>query len=440
MRKFIEQASINHSSSDENEYDSDRDPAWTPDPSASRFSQSFSSRPSVTGPSITGPPPYKRKFLFQTSRQPSTPQEPRPSTSSAQLDSTQHDPRPSTLSAQLDESDFDSPDDNADDSEEDAGDINLQQIVNNLVLEEEREENVDDEFEVVVVNNRQIWNEYRGNHKEFAFTGNSGMQQELDPEITPFQVFSRIVDDEVIALIVKETNRYALQCIQKGDKKFMGKWKPTNADEIRKFLMLIVWMGLVPIGSIKNYWATKSVVYNFDFPKHMMSRDRFFSLLSCLHFSDNDNNQADDRLGKIRNFMTLMQRKFQDIFIPGEEIVIDESLVPFRGRLLFRQYIPNKAHKYGIKLFKLCSNEGFTYALKVYSGKSSTGVREVGLAQNVCLELCQNLLGQGRTLYVDNFYTSYELAKDLLEKTHTPGRYTASQQEKCTLRRTWSKT
>ena len=65
---------------------------------------------------------------------------------------------------------------------------------------------------------------------------------------------------------------------------------------------------------------------------------------------------------------------------------------------------------------------GYTWALKVYSGKSQTGEREIGLAKNVCIELMKDLIGQGRTLYVDNFYTSYELANYCLQKqTHLVG-------------------
>ncbi|KOC58679.1 hypothetical protein WH47_08076 [Habropoda laboriosa] len=73
--------------------------------------------------------------------------------------------------------------------------------------------------------------------------------------------------------------------------------------------------------------------------------------------------------------------------------------IPWRGRLIFKQYIPNKAHKYGIKLFKLCSNEGYTWAMKIYSGRSADGIRETGLAGNVCLQLAEKLFYQGRTLY-----------------------------------------
>ena len=62
---------------------------------------------------------------------------------------------------------------------------------------------------------------------------------------------------------------------------------------------------------------------------------------------------------------------------------------------------------------------GYTWGIRIYSGKSATGERETGLAQKLCLELTKDLLNEGRTLFADNFYTSYDLAKCFLQKnTH----------------------
>lgn len=40
----------------------------------------------------------------------------------------------------------------------------------------------------------------------------------------------------------------------------------------------------------------------------------------------------------------------KNIIVPQENVCIDETLVPFGGRLGFRQYIKNKRHKFGISL------------------------------------------------------------------------------------------
>lgn len=73
----------------------------------------------------------------------------------------------------------------------------------------------------------------------------------------------------------------------------------------------------------------------------------------------------------------------QKIFSPGLDIVIDETMVPWRGRLIFRQYIPTKAHKYGIKLFKLYSIEGYTWFAKIYAGRDTSGIEQVVIVEDV---------------------------------------------------------
>src|SRR5699024_3413072 len=47
-------------------------------------------------------------------------------------------------------------------------------------------------------------------------------------------------------------------------------------------------------------------------------------------------------------------------FSPGQEICVDESMIPFRGRLSFRQYLKGKLHKFGIKVFRLSLNRRHT--------------------------------------------------------------------------------
>nr|CAH7757264.1 unnamed protein product [Callosobruchus chinensis] len=97
-------------------------------------------------------------------------------------------------------------------------------------------------------------------------------------------------------------------------------------------------------------------------------------------------------------------------------------MVPWRGRLLFKQYIPGKKHKYGVKLFKICNPKGFTWKIQIYSGKSQDGKTQTGLGERVVMYLCEGLLGEGRTLYTDNFYTSITLAQTLLNRnTHLVG-------------------
>jgi len=39
---------------------------------------------------------------------------------------------------------------------------------------------------------------------------------------------------------------------------------------------------------------------------------------------------------------------------------VDQVIVKFQGRVIFRQYIPKKRKSFGIKIYKLCDESGYT--------------------------------------------------------------------------------
>ena len=104
-------------------------------------------------------------------------------------------------------------------------------------------------------------------------------------------------------------------------------------------------------------------------------------------------------------------------------------MIPWLDRLVFKQFIMNKRHKYEIKIFKLCNEHGYTYAFSVYSGAKLKP--EVGQAQRVCQELMIGLL-EGRTLFVGNFYTSLPASQGkfyLENKTYAIGTLKANRRD-----------
>ena len=42
--------------------------------------------------------------------------------------------------------------------------------------------------------------------------------------------------------------------------------------------------------------------------------------------------------------------------VPGESVTIDEQLYPYRGQCRYRQFMPSKPAKYGLKFWLLCDN------------------------------------------------------------------------------------
>ena len=48
---------------------------------------------------------------------------------------------------------------------------------------------------------------------------------------------------------------------------------------------------------------------------------------------------------------------------------VDEFIVSFKGRVIFKQYIPKKRERFDMKIFKLYDSTAYTYVMKVYLGK-----------------------------------------------------------------------
>lgn len=272
--------------------------------------------------------------------------------------------------------------------------------------------------------NSNTWGDCTFIVRQYPFTGTSGVQYDFDMS-DPMVVFNQFVTDEIINYMVDETNRFARQTLASVPVKrrsIMRKWLDCTPAEMRKFLGIILIMGLSPVPKMRLYWSANDI-YEKTLIKKTMTRDRFDMLLKCWHFYNSEDNEPDvePRLAKIKPLVDMLNVRFQAIFVPAESIVVDESMIPWRGRLIIRQYNPQKAHKYGVKVYKLCATNGYTVKMKIYAGKDDlTG--NTGHAQKVVEHLVSDLIGQGRTLYADNFYNSVPLAEKMLRnKTYLCG-------------------
>lgn len=233
----------------------------------------------------------------------------------------------------------------------------------------------------------------------------------------PGDFYELLISDELFDKIVVETNLFAEQSISKGKKRFSRShsWKPTDRQEMKKFFGLLLYMGLVRLPKLSHYWS-KDEILRQHFARTIMSRNRFELLLQYLHFSNNENVDPNDRIGKIRELVDDLNNNFKKYYTPHEYLCVDESMVPFRGRLIMLQFNKQKRHKYGIKLFKVCTIPGYTYKLQIYCGKNKDTINNS--PTNIVLSLCEELLNKGHSIATDNWYTSCQLAYELL-KNHT---------------------
>jgi hypothetical protein len=230
-------------------------------------------------------------------------------------------------------------------------------------------------------------------------------------------VFFQIITDDIIDFMVTETNTYASQTLQQDNHRIFARikrWTLVTRTEMCSFLGILLLTGLIPFPTIESYWKKKKIYYHPLFHEIKMSYNRFVLIFKCWHFVDNMNHDG-GRLFKIQPLIDKIISNFKKIYTPGPVVVVDESVVKFRGRLSFRTYNPQKSVKYGMRIYKMCTDKGYTWDYKVYAAENKV-INPLDKTGSLVIQLGQDILNEGRLIVTDNYYTSVPLAKYLKER------------------------
>ncbi|XP_077075605.1 MAGUK p55 subfamily member 5b isoform X2 [Siphateles boraxobius] len=250
-----------------------------------------------------------------------------------------------------------------------------------------------------------------------------GPQLWADSTYTPLQLFQLFFTSSTIKTIIRNTNSNAEKRAKAGKKLERSTWVPLTVAEFYSYVALVVYMGLVKVKSIADYWTQKRM-YNFPYPQSVMSQARFQAISWNLHLcdlqEDENNNKKKgtpgyDRLLKIKPLYTDVLSACKKHFHPNREISVDERIVTTKARIGPKQRMYDKPTKCGYKLFVLADSCGYTWNFFVYEGKTSTSLCK-GVGYDSVMRLLDHKdLGKGYRLYTDNFYTTPTLFLDLLQ-------------------------
>ena len=90
-------------------------------------------------------------------------------------------------------------------------------------------------------------------------------------------------------------------------------------------------------------------------------------------------------------------------------------MVPWRGCLLFKPYIPGKAHKYDVKGYDVAPTNRYTWNFMACTGQEDP-MKGLDHAEAMIMSLFDGLFGCYRTVVAENYFTSISFAKSVLEK------------------------
>jgi hypothetical protein len=176
----------------------------------------------------------------------------------------------------------------------------------------------------------------------------------------------------------------------------------TDVIEVRSFIGL-----LYLAGALRGNRESLEELWGIDGDSLVMSIKRFKTLIRCLRFDDRTTRverKKVERLAPIREVFEKFVENCQKSYSVGENVTIDEMLPGFRGRCQFRQYIPSKPSKYGIKCFAIVDARMFyTLNTEIYARKQPEGPFCISnKPSEVVKRMAKPLFGSGRNITADN--------------------------------------
>ncbi|XP_020483419.2 piggyBac transposable element-derived protein 4-like isoform X1 [Labrus bergylta] len=220
--------------------------------------------------------------------------------------------------------------------------------------------------------------------------------------------FDLFLTDDIMKLILNMTNLQGRR--SKKD------WKDIDITDLQAFIGLLILSGVYRSHkeSLHSLWDDQTGRPIF---RATMALRRFNLIESVITFDDKltRSRRKHDMLAAVRVLWEKWTDRLPMLFNPGRNVCVDKQLVAFRGNCRFRQYMPKKHARYGIKIWVTC-DVGTCYAwrMQVYTGKEDGQPSEGGQEKQVVLDMLEGL--RGHTVTCDKFFTSFSLSEELLLK------------------------
>ena len=296
-------------------------------------------------------------------------------------------------------------------SEEEIGSDNLAESSGDESEESESEEDEDLEEE-----EQWAWSEEINRRNDIDFNEFVGLSADVNlRSLTSSKgFFDLFFTDQVWELLVTQTNLYANQKRGAAEKSV---WYPVSVEEMKGWVAVYLCMGIINKPNILSYWST-DLILSTPFFGATVSRTRFLQILRYLHFVDNSlapepHSPNFNKLYKIQPLLDLIIPRFRAVYKPERQLAVDETLIKFKGKIHFRQFIPIKPGRFGIKAFTLAeSTSGYVVGSKIYTGKEANVVQK-DLGKRAVMLLMEPFLDKGYYVFMDNYYTSVGLFEEL---------------------------
>ena len=184
--------------------------------------------------------------------------------------------------------------------------------------------------------------------------------------------FELVIPNSIQKIILEMTNL-------EGRRVFGEEWKELDKTHLHAYLGLLILAGVY-----KSKDESTASLWDADTGRNIfratMSLGTFHIFSRVIRFDNRETRpgrRERDKLAAIRTVWDKWVEQLPLLYNPGPNVTVDERLVAFRGRCPFKQYMPSKPAKYGIKIWAACdAKSSYALNLQVYTGKPVGGAPE----------------------------------------------------------------
>ena len=208
--------------------------------------------------------------------------------------------------------------------------------------------------------------------------------------------------------------------------KSIGEWKDINRDELKTWMGITYYRGLVKLPRVQDYWSRDTFLSGFGGQLGKvtgMSRRRYEMLTLQTREEEQAEREKHGRMGKIslwlREFETNC-REARPAENFGDDISLDEQTVPCKSKwtsLTFKN--KHKPAGQGYRIYSVnCVNTGYTIAFDL-DAPDSDHQKSNGKVRRIVDELVAKLpTSREFNIYMDNLFTSVETFEQIWHRKH----------------------
>ncbi len=129
---------------------------------------------------------------------------------------------------------------------------------------------------------------------------------------------------------------------------------------MKAFIGCLIVMGIHQLPALKNYWSSDPF-FHVESVASVMTASRYKKITENLHCNNNETQppKSDpnyDKLHKVKLLLEALNDNVRKVYEPSSVVTVDQSMIPFKGRNVLKQYMPKKPVKWGYKVWCLCDS------------------------------------------------------------------------------------